>query len=93
MTYFTIAILCFFSTILFLIINSNQKSKKIFESKIQSLEKIILELSQNLEIQSQKVKLSDDLKFNMRQSNNELSSKIVDMNLEMFQEMFPKKNL
>ena len=73
--------------------NSNQKSKKLFESKIQSLEKIIVELSQNLEMQSQKVKLSEDLKFNIRQSNNELSNKIVDMNLEMFQEMFPKKNL
>ena len=93
MTYFTIATVCFFCTILFFIINSNQKNKKLFESKIQSLEKIIVELSQNLEMQSQKLKLSDDLKFNMRQSNNELSNKIVDMNLEMFQEMFPKKNL
>ena len=93
MTYFAIATVCFFCTILFFIINSNQKNKKLFESKIQSLEKIIVELSQNLEMQSQKLKLSDDLKFNMRQSNNDLSAKIVDMNLEMFQEMFPKKNL
>jgi gas vesicle protein len=93
MNYLTIAILCFFCTILFIIIDSNQKSKKIFEKKIQSLEKIIVELSRNLEMQSQKLKLSEDLKTNMRQSNHSLSTKIVDLNNEMFAEIFQKKNL
>ncbi len=93
MTYFTIAIMFFFIVILFLIIVANQKSKKNFLDKIYSLEQIIDNLKLNLDLQSQKIKLSEDLKNNMRQSNNILSSKIVDMNLEMFQEMFPKKNL
>ena len=61
--------------------------------KINILEKNIIELHKRLDFKTQKLKLSDDLKFNMRQANNKLSSKIVDLNLEMFQEMFPKKKL
>ena len=75
------------------VINKHHKSTLKFEKKIKSLESIIVDLTKNLNIQSQKLQLLDDLKINMRQSNNALSSKIVDMNLEMFQELFPKKNL
>ena len=62
-----------------------------FENKIKSLENSIVELTKSLDIQTQKVKLSEDLKLNMRNANNYLSAKIVAMNLEMFGELFSKK--
>ncbi len=93
MLYISFVLIIVLFLIIISIVITNQKHKSEYQLKINKLEKIIIELSKNLEFKNQKLKLSDDLKFNMRQSNNELSSKIFDMNLEMFQEMFPKKNL
>ena len=93
MLYISFVLIIVLFLIIIGIVITNQKHKSEYQLKINKLEKIIIELSKNLEFKTQKVKLSDDFKLNMRQSNNELSSKIFDMNLEMFQEMFPKKNL
>lgn len=93
MLYLSFVLIFILFLIILFIVFTNKKNKTQYQIKINNLEKIIIELSKNLDFKTQKLKLSDDLKFNMRQSNNELSSKIVDLNLEMFQEMFPKKKL
>ncbi len=93
MLYLSFVLIFILFLIILFIVFSNKKNKTQYQIKIKNLEKIIFKLSKNLDFITQKLKLSDDLKFNMRQSNNELSSKIVDMNLEMFQEMFSKKKL
>ena len=74
-----------------MILHQSNKNKIQFEIKIQSLEKTIIYLTKNIETQAQKIKISDDLKNNMRKSNQILSNQIVDMNMAMFAEMFPKK--
>ncbi|MBC7642671.1 MAG: hypothetical protein H7174_10115 [Flavobacterium sp.] len=91
MIYIPIFLTLILSASIFLIIYKNNKNKIQFEIKIEKLENIIRYLTKNLEVQSQKIKLSDDLKLTIQTSNQTLSKKIVDMNMEMFAEMFPKK--
>lgn len=79
---------CFF---IFLIISNYQKSKLAFENKIKSLENIIIELTKNLDIQTQKIKLSDDLKLNLNQSNKKIGTAIADLNYQMFNELYKRK--
>jgi predicted Holliday junction resolvase-like endonuclease len=93
MIYFTFMILVILCFIIFVLIKNYKISTIDFQNKVQLLESLIKELSQNLKYQNQKVKLSEDLKTNMRQSNHLLSNKIVDLNNEMFEEMFQKKIL
>ena len=83
-------IIAFGITIAIIIFKYNE-SKIIFQNRINLLESIIFELNAKLEHNNQKVKLSEDLKLNMRNANNHLSAKIVAMNLEMFGELFVKK--
>ena len=92
MIYFSILlilILCFF--VLGLIVQHN-RSREQFENKIELLEDLIIKLNANLLILNNKVKISEDLKSNMRIRNQTISSKIVDINTEMFQEIFEKKD-
>lgn len=83
-----ILILCFF--ILGLIVQHN-RGKEQFENKIESLEVLIDELNANLLVLNNKVKISEDLESNMRKRNYAISTKIVDMNTQMFQEIYKKK--
>ena len=76
---------------IFVILHYSQKSKIAFEIKIQSLEKTIIDLKNNLEIKNQRVKLSADLQQTMSDSKHILAAKIVDMNLAVFEELYPKK--
>lgn len=83
-----ILILCFF--ILGLIVQQNRGNEQ-FENKIELLEDLINELNANLLVLNNKVKISEDLESNMRKRNYAISTKIVDMNTQMFQEIYKKK--
>ena len=76
-----------------LILHNDNKNRIQFEIKIQSLEQTIVSLTKNLEIQTQKVKISNDLKMNIRQNNQQLSEQIVDLNLGLMEELFEKKKM
>ena len=83
-----ILILCFF--ILGLIVQQNRGNEQ-FENKIELLEDLINELNANLLVLNNKVKISEDLESNMRKRNYTISKKIVEMNTQMFQEIYNKK--
>ncbi len=91
MLYFALLLIILLCGFIFFLVRKNNISKEVFKSKIDLLESIIFELNANLEYTSQKVKLSEDLKMSLQVSNKTLSTKIVDMNMEMFGEMFDKK--
>lgn len=86
----TILIVLLAFSILMLLQNS-KKSRFQFEIKIQKLEQTIISLKKNLDIQTQKVKISEDLKINLRQNNQQLGEQIVDLNLGLMKELFEKK--
>lgn len=83
-----IVILCF---IIFILVKNYKISNLDFQKKVQLLESLIKELSQNLEYQNQKVKLSEDLKMKFKSSNYKLSQSIFDLNLDLFNTLYSKK--
>lgn len=91
MLYLTIILTLFLCFVILFLVLKNKKSNLGFRKRIDLLEKIIVELKSNLEIQNQKVQLSNELKIKMKDSNDILSAKIVAMNMEMFDGLFPKK--
>lgn len=60
------------------------RSKKSFQKKILILEEIIQEISKKQLLQSNQLKLSDDLNENLKKSKNTLSQDIFKLNYEMF---------
>lgn len=62
-----------------------------FKSRVLFLEEIILEMKSNLEVQNQKVKLSEDLRVKIKASNATLMNSIFNLNSEIFAELYFKK--
>ena len=91
MLYVSILIIVALSVFIFYTLYHTQKSNKNFLSKILMLEKIIVDLTYNLENQNIKVQLSEDLKANLQQSNNILSNKISDFNRDLPSELITPK--
>jgi hypothetical protein len=81
-----------FGLVIFICIRHSNIKKTDFKNKILILETQIDQLNQKLEIKNKKVKILDTLKIKMNLSNKLLADKIEDLNVEMFSEMFPKKN-
>lgn len=91
MEFISIGILLVFSFIIFLLLIKQNDTEEKFKKKIKVLELLIIELNTNLLAQNQKVKLSDDLKMKFKESNVKLSKSILEMNLDLFDGIFPKK--
>lgn len=87
---FLIVLLCF--AILGLIIDYNN-SKQKFQKKIDLLEDLINELNSKLEHQNQKVRLSDDLRAKLKESNLKIGTSIFDLNVDMFSELYSRKSI
>ena len=90
-TLLLLSILIALLIIIFWISKINLKNQKRFQLRIHQLEKIIVDLTETFENQSKKVQLSDQFQFSMKTANQELSNKIVDMNNDVFGELFKKK--
>lgn len=60
------------------------RGKKTFQKRIDVLEEIIQEISKKQMIQSNQLKLSDDLNENLKKSKNTLSQDIFKLNYELF---------
>ncbi len=55
------------------------------------LEDIILEMKSNLEVQNQKVRLSEDLRIKLKASNEILNNSIFNLNCEIFGELYSER--
>ncbi len=91
MIYFLIIVIGILFVAIFGLMVNYSSCKFEFKNKIDLLEKLIFELNHNLEHQNQKIKLSEDIKLRLRESNLILSQNILDLNLNLFEEMYPKK--
>ncbi len=91
MIYFLIIVIGILFVAIFGLMINYSSCKFEFKSKIDLLEKLIFELNHNLEHQNQKIKLSEDIKIRLRESNLILSQNILDLNLNLFEDMYPKK--
>lgn len=77
--------------VIIVLTNNYNKNKIAFESKINLLQKLIIELNQNLEAQNQKLRLTNDLKASLKESNLKLGVSILDLNYDMFDELYKRK--
>lgn len=91
MEFISIGILLVFSFIILVLIIKQIDAEKKCNQKIKVLELLIVELNNNLIAQNQKVKLSDDLKIKFKESNIKLSKSILEMNLDLFENLYLKK--
>lgn len=91
MIYFLIIVIGILFIAIFGLMVNYSSCKFEFKNKIDLLEKLIFELNHNLEHQNQKIKLSEDIKLRLRESNLILSQNILDLNLNLFEDMYPKK--
>jgi hypothetical protein len=91
MIYIATVLILLLIFVIIVLTNNYYKSKIAFESKINLLQKLIVELNQNLESQNQKVRLSNDLKASLKESNLKLGVSILDLNYDMFDELYKRK--
>ncbi len=84
-----IFVLCI--TIVYLGLDSFRE-KKIFDTKIEALEAIIIQITKKQIAQSDQLKLSEDLNENLKKSRAELNNNIFDLNYELL-EILSKNNL
>jgi hypothetical protein len=82
-----IGILCF---VIFGLIANFRVRNLNFQKRILLLEEIILEMKSNLEMQNQKVKLSEDLRLKLNASNETLMNSIFNLNQEIFKELYAR---
>ena len=92
MEFISIGMLLIFSFIILVLFFRQIKTKQKFNLKIKVLELLIMELNANLLAQNQKVKLSEELKNIIRESNKKLSKSILEMNLDLLEMNFKNNN-
>jgi hypothetical protein len=77
--------------VIFGLIANFKTSNLDFQRRVMLLEEIILEMKSNLEEQNQKIKLSEDLRVKLKESNKTLNNSIFNLNCEIFEELYSKK--
>jgi len=81
--------------LIFVVIKLNiqyYKEKKRFKKKMGILEEIIVQISKNKSGQLDKIKLSEELRENLKIINTTLSSYILELNQELFK-ILSKNNM
>lgn len=93
MTYFlAIAFLIQIGLIFYLRIKMISERNK-FTSTLKPLEEFIIELNKEQKKQSLQLKLSEDLKIKMKDVNAALSKNIFELNYQMLEDLYPKKEI
>lgn len=77
--------------VVFELISRFKISNLDFQRRVILLEEIILEMKSNLEVQNQKVKLSEDLRLKLNASNENLVNSIFNLNQEIFKELYARE--
>lgn len=62
-----------------------------FQSKLKPLEEFMAELNNEQARQSLQLQLSDDLKAKLKEANAALSTTVFDLNYQLLEDLYPKK--
>ena len=92
MIIFLATIIFFMSICIIYLIIDFYRDKKIFKSRIKAMEEVIFKISSKQILQSNQLKLSDDLIINLKKSKSALSSDIFNLNYDLF-EILAKNDL
>jgi hypothetical protein len=91
MIYFLILIIGINCFVIVSLIANFKRNKRNFQKRLLLLEDIVCELESQLELQNQKIILTDELKLKLKASNEILNNSIFKFNFEMLESIFPKK--
>lgn len=65
--------------------------RSAFNSKLEPLEQLMMQLNEDCKNQSLQIQLSEDLKVKMKEVNAALSRTIFELNYQLFETSNPKK--
>lgn len=92
MIYFYFFLIAILFCIIFALVISYNKSKQNFQNKIDILEDLVVELSNKLITTNQSVKISEDFKQKIKESNYTIGNKVLDITLDMIEELYSTKS-
>lgn len=78
--------------IVYLILQFNQ-SQKAFRQKLKVFEDFMIELNSEHQKQSLQLQLSDDLKAKMKLVNTALCKNVFELNYQLLEDLYPKKEI
>jgi len=81
-----------FSIVIFLLLKQFDREQKLFQQKIASLQKIIVESQQKSALQNNQLQLTAELEKTLRANNTTLSHSIFNLNCDLF-ELLAQNNL
>lgn len=64
-----------------------------FASKIKPLEAFMVQLNEEYQRQSLQLQLSDDLKVKMKEVNAVLNKNVFELNYQLMEDLYPKKEM
>lgn len=91
MTYTLVLIAVLFLSLIIYLLNKIQSDRQKFHSRIKVLEDFIVQISEEQKIQSNQLKLSDELKERLSHINATLSKDIYEVNFKLVEELYPRK--
>ncbi len=64
-----------------------------FQSKLKPLEAFVVQLNAEHQKQSLQLQLSDDLKIKMKEVNTALCKNVFELNYQLLEDSYPKKEI
>ncbi|RKS00550.1 hypothetical protein C8C84_0167 [Flavobacterium sp. 102] len=93
MTFFLILVFLIQIGLIFYLRNKMLSERNEFQSKLKPLEEFIIELNSEHQKQSIQLQLSDDLKIKMKEVNVALSKNVFELNYQLLEDLYPKKEI
>lgn len=92
MTFFLIIVFLIQIGLIFYLRNKMLSERNAFQSKLKPLEEFIVQLNNEQNFQTMQLQISDDLKVKMQEVNNVLSKNIFELNYQLLEDSYPKKD-
>lgn len=91
MTFFLVIVFLIQIGLIFYLRFKMLSERNVFQSKLKPLEEFIIELNSEQQRQSIQLQLSDDLKIKMKEVNAALSKNVFELNYQLLEDKYPKK--
>lgn len=93
MIYLLISITVVLSVIIVYLIMQFNQSQKVFRQKLKVLEDFMVELNVEQQKQSLQLQISEDLKVKMKEVNTALCKNVFELNYQLLEDLYPKKEI
>nr|WP_294774164.1 hypothetical protein [uncultured Flavobacterium sp.] len=93
MTIFLIIIFLILIGLIIYLLRQLLSERDSFASKIKPLEAFMVQLNEEYQKQSLQLQLSDDLKVKMKEVNAVLNKNVFELNYQLMEDLYPKKEM